>query len=309
MSSEGDMSTEAPSPHTPGRPSALAPSLRRRNMLRWIETEGIASVADLARAYGVSAVTIHRDLEALAGEGAVERVRGGVRSLTAPNEGPQRDFERRLQRAGNAKRTIAACAARLVKDRSTIFLDSSTTCLALARELERAGPSQITLVTNSPSIAFELNSPSIHLILAPGEVDQSMLVIGGRWTVEFLAELNLETAFISGAGLTLEHGLTTAQRAISDVLRAATAQAQETVALVDASKFGTHSLLTAAPLEVIDRLIVDQAIDPELPAIYERAGVQVTVAPAMPTMAEHAEAADQPAPGHGNGSDDSGGAL
>jgi DeoR/GlpR family transcriptional regulator of sugar metabolism len=303
------VSSESALPSTPGRPSALAPSLRRRNMLRWIESEGTASVAELARAYGVSAVTIHRDLETLAGEGAVERVRGGVRSLTVPSDVPQRDFDRRVQRAGDAKRMIAACAARLVKDRSTIFLDSSTTCLAFARELGRAGPSQITLVTNSPSIAFELNSPSIHLILTPGEVDQSTLVIGGRWTVEFLSELNLETAFISGAGLTLEHGLTTAQRTIADVLRAATAQAQETVALVDSSKFGKHSLLTAAPVDAIDRVVVDHGIDPELPAVFERAGVQVTVASAMPTMAEHVEAADRPRPAEGNGRDDSSGAA
>jgi DeoR/GlpR family transcriptional regulator of sugar metabolism len=260
-----------------GRPTTAAPALRRREMLRLIESEGAVSVAELVRAFGVSAVTIHRDLEILGQEASVERVRGGVRSL-GPGGGPSRDFERRLHQAGEAKRMMAQSAAPLVNEGSTIFLDSSTTCLALARELERIGPPQITLVTNSPAIAFELNSPSIHLILTPGEVDQNMLLIGGRWTVEFLGGLNLETAFISGAGLTLENGLTTAQRSIADVLSAASAAAQETVALVDAAKFGTHSLLTILPVQAIDRLIVDEAVDPELPAAYERAGVRVTVA-------------------------------
>lgn len=251
-------------------------------MLRRIDSEGSASVAELARVYGVSAVTVHRDLAVLVAQGAVERVHGGVRSLASLAEGPRRDFDRRLRHAGEAKRMIAACAAALVTEGSTIFLDSSTTCFALARELERIGP-QITLVTNSPAIAFELNSPAIHLIITPGEVDQNMALIGGRWTVEFLGGLNLETAFISGAGLTLENGLTTAQRSIADVLSAASAAAQDTVALVDASKFGTHSLLTIAPVQAIDRLIVDEGVDAEIPQAYERAGMQVTVARAVTT--------------------------
>jgi len=282
------------------RPAALAPSLRRRNMLRQIEMEGTASVGDLARAYGVSTVTIHRDLEALAEEGAVERVRGGVRSLTAPSEAPQRDFEVRLQRSDDAKRAIAACAIRLVQDQATIFLDSSTTCLALAREFASADHSQITLVTNSPAIVSGLNARSVHLIVTPGEVDQNMALIGGRWTVEFLSGLNLTTAFISGAGLTLEHGLTTAQRPIADVLRTATAQAQETVALVDSSKFGIHSLLTGAPVQAIDHVIVDDAIDPIVLADLRDAGMQVTVAPPLTPRAEATAGDPEPVqPGDG----------
>ena len=262
--------------------SGLAPSLRRRDMLRRIDGEGIASVAELARAYGVSPVTIHRDLEVLVAEGGVERVRGGARSLSTVSEGPRRDFDRRLNQASAAKRKIAACAAELVNDVSTIFLDASTTCLALAHELERIAPPQLTLVTNSPAIAYELNATSIHLIVPPGEVDQNMMLIGGRWTVEFLAELNLELAFISGAGVTLEQGLTTGQRSIADVLRAACRQARETVALVDASKFGAHSLLTIVPVKAIDHLIVDDAVDSELLADFERAGARVTVARSQP---------------------------
>jgi DeoR/GlpR family transcriptional regulator of sugar metabolism len=286
------VATEPVMPIEPERPALLAPTLRRRDMLRRIQREGGGTVGELARAYSVSPVTIHRDLQVLVDEGTVERLRGGVRPLVGPEGDRERDFDRRRRQAGEAKRIIAACAATLVKGGSTIFLDASTTCLALARELERMGPPQITLVTNSPAIAFELHSSAIHLILTPGEVDQNMVLVGGRWTVEFLGELNLETAFISGAGLTLDNGLTTAQRSIADVLRAASSAAQETVALVDATKFGTHSLLTIAPVQEIDRLIVDQAVDLELLAAYERAGVRVTVARAG--VSQWAEDGEEP---------------
>jgi DeoR/GlpR family transcriptional regulator of sugar metabolism len=272
------VSTEPPIPIARGRRGPLVAALRRREMLRRIETEGGGGVAELARIFGVSTVTIHRDLEILVGEGVVERVRGGVRPLAVADTQPQGGFERRLGQATEAKCMIAASAALLVNEGSTVFLDASTTCFALARELERIAPAGVTLVTNSPAIAFELHAASIHVIVTPGEIDQNLRLIGGRWTVEFIAGLNFETAFISGLGLTLENGLTTGQRNITDVLHAARAVAQETVALVDASKFGINSLLTIAAVDEIDRLIVDEAVDRSLLAGYEQAGVRVTVA-------------------------------
>ncbi len=299
------MATEPPILIGEGRRSPLVPSLRRREMLSRIEAEGGAGVAELARTYGVSTVTIHRDLEVLVREGKVERVRGGVRPL-ASGLGHERDYQRRLRQGREAKRMIAACAGRLVNQASTIFLDASTTCFALARELERVAPPQLTLVTNSPAIAYELHAPSIHVIVTPGELDQNLRVLSGPWTVEFLSALNLETAFITGSGMTLEHGLTTGQRSVADVLRAACAAAQETVALVDSSKFGTHSLLTIAAANAIDRLIVDEFVDPALLAAYERAGVRATVAGSaarsrMPALPEDGVPASRPGPAPAEG--------
>ena len=94
-----------------------------------------------------------------------------------------------MRQSGAAKDAIAARAARLVDDNATIFIDASSTCLALARALadSRLGP--LTLVTNSPAIAFELSADQIHVIVVPGEVDQHMRLIAGRWAIEFLADL------------------------------------------------------------------------------------------------------------------------
>ena len=62
----------------------MPPALRRAQMLERIQRDGGVSVAELARAYAVSAITVHRDLEQLAREGLVERVHGGARALAPP---------------------------------------------------------------------------------------------------------------------------------------------------------------------------------------------------------------------------------
>ena len=250
---------------------------RRAQILERIQRDGGASVGELARDYGVSPITVHRDLDRLAQDGLVRRVRGGAR----PAAGVPRietDWATRLRQATAAKDAIAARAAGFVADGSTIFVDSSTTCLALARHLGRRPPRALTLVTNSPAIALELHAEPVHIVVTPGEVDQTLRMIGGRWASEFLSGLNIETAFISAAGITLEHGLTTTRRTLADTLHAARAVASRTIALVDSSKFGRSFLLSIARAEELDALVVDDALDADALEAYAAAGVNVVLA-------------------------------
>jgi DeoR/GlpR family transcriptional regulator of sugar metabolism len=249
-------------------------------------------VRELARDHGVSSITVHRDLERLAADGLIERVHGGARPAGSRSTRIHvaTDWAMRLQQALPEKEAIAACAAELVEDGSTVFLDSSTTCLALARHLERRPPRALTLVTNSPAIALELQAQPIHVIVTPGEVDQTLRMIGGRWAVEFLGGINIETAFLSAGGVTLEQGLTTTRRSLADTLHAAMASSKRSVALIDSTKFGLSALLSIARLEELDAVIVDDGLSRETHDAYTAAGVNLLVAPARTTVAAAATA-------------------
>jgi DeoR/GlpR family transcriptional regulator of sugar metabolism len=259
--------------------------LRRASMLERIQRDGGASVAELARDYGVSQITVHRDLERLGRDGLIERVHGGAR---LPGSGPSElrvatDWTKRLERGLQAKEAIAARAAQFVEDGSTIFVDSSTTCLVFARHLQRHAPRALTLVTNSPAIAGELNAQSIHVVVTPGEVDQTLRMIGGRWAAEFLGDLNMETAFVSAGGVTLENGLTTTRRALADTLKAASASSAKKIGLIDSSKFGLSALLSIARPEELDALVVDDGLPRKTIRAYEAAGVNLILAEGQPT--------------------------
>jgi DeoR/GlpR family transcriptional regulator of sugar metabolism len=259
--------------------------VRRARILERIQRDGGASVRELARDYGVSAITVHRDLERLAADGLIERVHGGARPADTPATRIHvaTDWAKRLQQALPEKEAIAARGAELVEDGSTVFVDSSTTSLALARHLERHPPRALTLVTNSPAIALDLQAQSIHVVVTPGEVDQTLRMIGGRWAVEFLAGLNIETAFVSAGGVTLEQGLTTTRRSLADTLHAAMASSKRTVALIDSTKFGLSALLSIARLEDLDAVIVDDGLPRETVEAYVAAGINLIVAPRRTT--------------------------
>ncbi len=118
----------------------------------------------------------------------------------------------------------------------------------------------------------------MHVVVCPGELDQHMRMIAGRWTVEFIGELNFDTAFISAAGLTLDAGLTTSRRPLADVVNAARAAAGRTVGLIDSTKFGRASLVTIAPAQELDVIVSDDALEDGVAEQYRTEGVRLEIA-------------------------------
>jgi DeoR/GlpR family transcriptional regulator of sugar metabolism len=246
--------------------STTPPAVRRQQILERIQRDGGVSVADLARDLTVSSITVHRDLEALAREGLVERVHGGARALAAAGPAtaiPPTGWE---QRAAVSRAAWAA------------ILDSSSSCLALARQLVSETATNLTLVTNSPAIAYELADERMLVIVTPGELDQHMRLLAGRWTTDFLSGLNFELSFISCAGVTLDAGLTTSRRALADVINVACANAARTIGLIDSNKFGRASLLTIARAQDLDAIVTDEGLDAAVQEEYRAAGVALEVA-------------------------------
>jgi DeoR/GlpR family transcriptional regulator of sugar metabolism len=268
----------------------VPPVLRRARILERVQREGGASLADLASEHAVSPVTVHRDLELLSGAGLLERVRGGARPLPDTRPPIEAGWNPRVRETAREKDAIALKARALVEDGSTVFVDASTTGLALARALELRPPSELTLVTNSPAIALGLTADSIHVIMPPGELDQHMRVLSGRWTVDFLAELNIAVAFISAAGVTLDQGLTTSRAALADTLNAAAESAQKKVGLLDSTKFNRASLLTVRSAQSLDLIVTDDGLDPETVREFREAGVNLVVAERGPVPTEDPQA-------------------
>ena len=257
----------------------MPPALRRAQILERIQRDGGVSVAELARDHAVSAITVHRDLEQLAREGLVERVHGGARAIRGLGTLPliATAWTQRVEQASSAKMAIAGHAAAMVTPGSTIFLDASSTALALARRLMEDPPNELTLVTNSPAIAYEVIAEPMHVVVCPGELDQHMRMLAGRWTVEFIGDLNFDTAFVSAAGLTLDAGLTTSRRPLADVVNAARAAAGRTVGLIDSSKVGRSSLVSIAPAEELDVIVTDDGLEEDVVEQYRAAGVRLEI--------------------------------
>src|SRR5438874_1463158 len=103
---------------------------RQQEVLRLLDGAGRVSVQELATRFGVSLVTVRKDLEALERRRLLRRVRGGAVGASGIDDGV---FEMRLRYRCAQKRAIARAAAEFVRDDDAIALDGSTTCYFLAQ--------------------------------------------------------------------------------------------------------------------------------------------------------------------------------
>src|SRR3979411_1250036 len=92
------------------------PELRRIQILAHVRRNGGASISQLAREYSISPVTVHRDLEVLATEGLITRIRGGARAIEGDTRGVETDFMKRARQNPAGKYVIAGQARREVAD-------------------------------------------------------------------------------------------------------------------------------------------------------------------------------------------------
>lgn len=235
---------------------------RRERILRYLRQAGVARVADLARALAVSAMTVRRDADALASEGVAERVRGGVRIVRPPlTDEPPPTAKAALHRA--EKRRIAAAAASLVGPGSAIGIGAGTTALELARLV--ADVPGVTIVTNSIAVALALPDRD-GVVLTGGERTRSDALVGPVAN-RTAASVGLDHLFLGAHGIDAERGCTAPNLGEAETNRALMAVARQSVALVDASKWGVHALAGFAALDELDVLVTDTA----LPAAAARA--------------------------------------
>src|SRR3954454_3955292 len=107
--------------------ASLLPAQRRQEILRAVRG-GQAHVSDLAESFGVSEMTVRRDLRVLALDGKLERVGGG-----GVHPGIEEPFAQIEVERFDVKDRIGAAAAAMVADGETVMVDIGTTTLQLAR--------------------------------------------------------------------------------------------------------------------------------------------------------------------------------
>jgi DeoR/GlpR family transcriptional regulator of sugar metabolism len=232
----------------------VLPSQRRQAVLRRLTAVGEVGFAELAEEFGVSEMTIRRDVETLEGEGLARRVRGGAISVTSRSYEPP--FGVRATTAAEAKAAIGVAAARLVNDGDTIIIDVGTTTLELAKALH--GRQGITVVTAALPVALELgNEPAIRVVVTGGQVRAGELSLTGGMAEDAFTTMNCDVAFIGVAGVCVGPGLTEYNPDDARVKRAAIGAARRTIVLADESKLGKIAFATVAPLSSVDAMVTD----------------------------------------------------
>jgi DeoR family transcriptional regulator, aga operon transcriptional repressor len=247
---------------------------RRRAIIEILARDGRVLVADMARKFDTSQVTIRKDLDVLHAHGLVHRTHGGaLPSREGALADPTLREKEKLHR--KEKLRIAASAAAQVQEGQVVILDSGTTTTAIARTLRNFH--NITIITNAVNIAAELTGAPVEVILTGGTLRKNSFSLVGPIAEETLRRLNADILFLGVDGFDVHYGLSTPNLLEAKVNRVMVEVAKRTVAVCDSSKFGRRSLSLIVPPTALQEIITDPSIPKSDLKALKKIGVEVTL--------------------------------
>jgi DeoR family transcriptional regulator of aga operon len=278
------MSRSAPRPRGPGgrrqgpandeeRNEGLALEERRQRIRGLLQERAQLTVAELARLFAVSAVTIRSDLAALDEIGALVRIHGGALPRRESDELPI-DIKQSLHRAEKVR--IAAAAVELIRDGETIILDSGTTTAEIAKQIRGLKLGSLNVITNALNVAVLLASVAfVNLVIPGGILRRRSWSLSGPQAEKAIRELQADTLFLGVDSLDPEVGLMTPYVLEAQLNAQMIGIARKVIAVTDSSKLLRRNLSVISPVDEVDLLITDRKADAKCIEAIRGRGVEV----------------------------------
>jgi DeoR family transcriptional regulator, aga operon transcriptional repressor len=254
-------------------------------VLELISEHGNVSISDVGDRLGVSTATARRDLNTLADQRLVTRTHGGASALGSGYELP---LQYKIARQADAKLAIARAVESLIEHGATVGMNGGTTVTEVARALGRsdrlasvAGEPGVTIVTNALNIAFESSvRESIKIVVTGGVPRRQSYELIGPLVAASLRDFSLDIAILGVDGLTAEFGATTLHEGEADASRHIAAVSRRVVIAADQTKIGRSTFARICAIDDVDALVTDAPPPPRVAAQFEKANIEIVVAPA-----------------------------
>jgi DeoR family transcriptional regulator, aga operon transcriptional repressor len=154
-------------------------------------------------------------------------------------------------------------------------LDSGSTTAAIARALRQFH--NLTVITNSVTIAAELAGTDVEVILTGGTLRKNSFSLVGPIAEDTLRRLNADILFLGVDGLDVRYGLSTPNLLEAKVNRIMVEVSKKVVAVCDASKFGRRSLSLIVPPTAVHHVVTDRSAPKADLRKLQKMGIELTL--------------------------------
>ena len=249
---------------------------RRSRILNMLHTEGKVYVDKLVETFGVSEVSIRKDLAVLEERQLLVRVKGGAIIIHQSGDFDDLSISHKQSLHVKEKQLIGRYAASLIKEGERIILDSGTTTMEIAKNLDRLN--NLTVITNALDIAITLNNYNRFTVIVLGGTMRSV----SHSTVSMISEYALsnifcDKLFLGVDSISIKDGLSTPSLEEASLNQAMIGAAREVIAVFDSSKFGRRTFAHIASLDKITSIITDSNISPELKDYIEKSHITLHI--------------------------------
>ena len=167
-------------------------NLRHAEMLALIRERQEVLVEELSETFGISLMTVRRDLQALEEQGKISRFHGGatvdVRAVAADEK----------HEVALCRKLIARRAASLVSDGDSLLINGSSTALAM---LDCLGGKRVSVFTNNGLVCGRRFPPEVDLQLSGGAFRGQNHILTGDLAMRNLMDVRADKAFLGCIGI------------------------------------------------------------------------------------------------------------
>lgn len=227
---------------------------REQELLRIIREKKYMSFSDLSQRLHVSESTIRRDIALLEQKKLVRKTRGGV--LTLNEQSIEWPLIFKNQISSDKKKHIADLAIDFIGENQTIFLDSSSTNLFLARKMRNL-KSTIVITNGLKTADYLSDETELEIYSTGGRVYSKRSSLNGSRTCDYLSKCYVDTAFFSCRGLSAEMGATDYSEEEALVKLTMQQNANNVILLIDSSKVGKIFSHQSVSFDRISAIITD----------------------------------------------------
>jgi DeoR/GlpR family transcriptional regulator of sugar metabolism len=210
---------------------------RREDIIQLIRDNGRVKVSELSEKYGISEVSIRKDLEILEADGHLSRVHGGAVGLNKLYV--NMDLNERFKTNAIAKKKLSDMVSKFIEDNDTIMMNAGTTLTYVLRAIRTK--KNISIVTNSIQNATEAALfSSFNVILLGGELDSKYQFTYGEDAIDQLKNYHANKCILSVDGISAEAGLSLYYSNEAAVAKAMIENSDNVIVTADSSKIGKN---------------------------------------------------------------------
>lgn len=227
---------------------------RHNFIIKQINLHNKVLSSDLSEKLKVSEDTIRRDLLELADVGKLLKVHGGALSKSYHFSYNGSDIY-----AIEAKKVVAAKAAKLIKDGMNILTGGGTTVIEMVKNILPG--IKVTVFTISPLVALELaDHPNVQVMLIGGQFSKNAQIAIGSQVTNYLSEIRTDLCFLGTNGISIDHGISDSDMEVVHVKKSMIKAANKLVVLTISEKLNTEQRLKVCSNNQINTLITE--LDP-----------------------------------------------
>ena len=227
---------------------------RYDTILSYLRQHKRATIPELCALVYVSEATMRRDLSDMQKLGLLSRTRGGAMYIEKTEEVA---ISVRQNTNTQDKELTVSIALGHLPDCETIFVDNSSTCLALVRQMDLRHK---VVVTNSFRIADALLEKGQVRIVMPGGEFRNNMDLAGSMTCNSLRNFRFDLMLSSCAAISLD-GTFENSLPVRELKAAAMDVSARRILLADQTKFQLKSPYRVAPLRDYDEIFTNTPDD------------------------------------------------